>query len=342
MSLLLVMGIALTLGIVGFTINSSKMRVTERVAGFQKYSVARNIAHSAVNMTLRAFDRNDTTLIYPLEAGKTVTITRQMMDGQSVVTAKLPPSMKRDTIDFTTVGTAQDSSYWMKLRLQRSPKPFPAVNACVGFASPGIVYNTDGKPHRITGEDYKMNGTRGNPAKDTIGVATKTAADSAAVAPDAANITGDPYKIKVAPPDDPSAYINEYIAMADYVFPNGSSNNGTYGSAAMPVIGYAKGEVKFGGNGKFYGVLVINGSIDFTGTFDIYGLVLCYGSDIQISVSTSSGNPSLYGGLIMSGAPGSKFSLKGTPQLLYSTEALEMAKYIGKMQAYKVIYWYYQ
>ncbi len=342
MALLMVLAMSLTLGVVGYTINGAKMSVSSRVAGFHKYTSARNIAHSAVNVTLRAFDRNDTSVINPLEKGKTVTLNKTMMDGESVVTITLPPSLKRDTLDMTTKATFQDSIYRMKLRLRRTPKPFPMVNACIGFASAGIVYAIDGKPHSITGLNYNIDGTRGDASRDTLGVATKTSADSAVVAPDAARISGDPFKIKVEPPDDPSSYVGEYINMADYVFADGSSNNGTYGSPTAPVIGYAKGEVKFGGNGKFYGVLIINGSLDFNGTFNIYGLILCYGSDIVISVSTSAGNPSLYGGLIMSGSAGSKFSLKGTPQLFYSYEALEMAKYIGKMQAYQVVSWYYE
>lgn len=342
MALLMVMAIGLAVGVVGYTINGAKMSVITRVAGFHKYTSARNIAHSAVNMTLRAFDRNDTSVIYPLEKGKQVTINRTMMDGESVVTISLPASMKRDTLDLSSVSTFQDSTYWMKLRLRRTPKPFPMVNACVGFASAGVVYNTDGKPHLISGLNHNMDGSRGDTTRDTLGVATKTSADSATVSPDASRIEGDPYKIKVEPPDDPSSYVGEYINMADYVFPDGSSNNGTYGSPSAPIIAYAKGSVKMGGNGKLYGVLIVNGTVDFNGTFDIYGLVICYGSDIVISVSTSAGNPTLYGGLIMSGATGSKFSLKGTPQLYYSYEALEMAKYIGKMQAYQVVWWYYE
>ncbi|MBI3195043.1 MAG: hypothetical protein HYZ34_11360, partial [Ignavibacteriae bacterium] len=260
MALLMVMAIGLAVGVVGYTINGSKMAVITRVAGFHKYTSARNIAHSAVNMTLRAFDRNDTSVINPLEKGKPVTINRTMMDGVSLVTVSLPPSMKRDTLDMISQSTFMDSLYRMKLRLRRTPKPFPMVNACVGFASAGIVYNTDGKPHLITGLNYDMNGTRGNTARDTLGVATKTSADSANVAPDASRIEGDPYKIKVEPPDDPSSYVGEYINMADYVFPDGSSNNGTYGTPSAPIIAYAKGNVKLGGNGKLYGVLIVNGS----------------------------------------------------------------------------------
>ncbi len=343
LALLLVLAVSMSVGVVSLTLNRTKMSMVTRVAGFQKYSYARNIAHAGVNAALRAFDKNDTTVIYPLERGKTVSIPSNLMDGTSLVTIKLPASLKRDTLDLTSLATYNDSTYTMRLRLRRSPKPFPAVNACVGFASSDISYNLDGKPHSITGMNYNMDGTRGNPALDTNGVTTKTRLDSATVASaDWSKITGDPYKVKVEPPDDPSSYVNEYIQMADYVFPSGSSNNGTYGSAMAPVIGYCKGTVKMGGSGKFYGVLIVNGTLEFSGTFDIYGLVICYGSDIVISVGTSAGNPSLYGGLIMSGAPGSQFTLKGTPQMYYSAEALKMAQYIGKMQAYQVVYWYYQ
>ncbi len=343
MALLMVVAVALSVGIVGYTLNKSKMNLTTRVAGFEKYTYARNIAHSAVNMTLRAFDRNDTTVIYPLERKQTVTLDRSMMGGTSTVIVKLVSALTRDTLDLFSRAVYNDSSYYMRLRLRRGPKPFPGVGACVGFASAGIDYNVDGKPHFITGMNYNMDGTRGDMARDTFGVCTKTVLDSIEVATeDYSRISGDPRGIAAIPPDNPAAYINEYIAMADFVYPNGSNNNGNYGSKYAPVIGFANGSVKFGGGGTFYGVLIVNGTLEFSGNFTIYGLVLCYGSDIVISVSTSAGTPSLYGGLIMYGAPGSDFTLKGTPNFYYSYEALQMAMYIGKMQAYQVLEWYYQ
>jgi hypothetical protein len=98
--------------------------------------------------------------------------------------------------------------------------------------------------------------------------------------------------------------------------------------------------VQFGGNGAFYGVLVVHGTIDFRGTFDLYGLVIAYGDDNVINVSTSAGTPQIWGGMIVTGLPGSNFTMKGTADIRYSVEALNMAHFINKMQAYQVIWWF--
>lgn len=339
MALLIVLGVSVTLGIIGYTLNSNKTMMIERVAGFQKYATARNIGHTGVNMILRSLDKNDTTLLNTMHAGRKAIRVTDVMAGKCSVAIWLPDLSDPDTVHMDLSASFMDSVYGMKIKLRRSPKPFPKVGAAVSLASAGIAFQMNGNP-KIYGENYDMDGTRGAAGGDTMGVATKTAADSAVVATYAANITGDPMKITATPPEDPSPYVNEYISAADIVFANGSNNSGVYGSEAAPVIGYANGTVKFGGNGKFYGVLVVNGKVDFVGTFDLYGLVICYGNDIEIEVSTSAGTPQIWGGLIMTGALGSKFTMKGTADFKYSVEALEMAKYIGKMQAYQVIRWY--
>ena len=55
MALIIVMGLTLTLGIVGFSLNKAKSGTIENVSGFDKYTNARNIAHTAVNVALRQF-----------------------------------------------------------------------------------------------------------------------------------------------------------------------------------------------------------------------------------------------------------------------------------------------
>lgn len=338
LAMIIVIGLGITVSIVSLTINKSKTGAVENTAGFAKYSAARNIAHTAVNMALRAIDRGDSGYVRPLRRGELVVRSWNVMEGSCSLYLKATAS--KDTIDMTVKAFYLDTTKIMNLRLRSYPKPFPVVNAAVGLASDNITFQMNGNPH-IYGENYNMNGTRGTSSFDTVGVAVKTVAESTQVASYGNKITGDPKQVVIDPPEDPGLYVEEYISGADYVFADGSNNSGIYGSADQPVIGYCDGRVKFGGNGKFYGVLIVNKSIEFVGTFDVYGLVLAYQKNASdsIEITSSVGTPQLWGGVIMSGV-GGRFIMKGTSDVRYSREALEMAKYIGKMQAYQVIRWY--
>jgi hypothetical protein len=338
-ALLVVLGLAISVGIITYTINHSTGYLVENVSGFDKHTSARNIAHTGINMMLRVFDR-DTSVVGRLKAGQTIWQINTVMAGRCSVSAHLihPPAL--DTLNITSKSKYMDSSYTINLRLKSFPKPFPGVNSALGLASAPFNFNMNGTPH-IYGENYNMNGSRGNTAYDTNGVSVISKAESTVVAnAGGSRITGDPKSVVVNPPDNPISYVPEYIAGADVVFGNGSNNNGNYGSAANPVIGYADGNVKFGGNGTFYGVLIVHGTLDFVGNFDMFGLVIAYGDSNVISVSAASGTPQIYGGVIATGPANSSFTMKGTTDLRYSVEALAMAKGIGKMQAYKVISWY--
>jgi len=340
LAIFLVLGLSLTIGVVGYNMNKSKTYLMENVANFDKYTMARNISHTGVNMMLRRLDRNDTSIIGPLSRSQRAWMITNVMSGLCSVSVQLsnPPAL--DTIDIQSKSKFIDSMYTMKLRLYRYPVPFPVINAAVNLASSPIDFSMVGTPN-IDGRNWNMNGTiNSDRTTDTNGVSVVTVAESTSVAVYESKITGDPQKVTTNPPPDPAPYIPQYISAADQLFADGSTNNGTYGSAAAPIIGYADGDVKFGGNGAFYGILVVHGSLDFVGTFDMYGLVIAYGDSSTITVSTASGTPTIWGGLIETGPAHSKFVMKGTTDVRYSKEALNMAQYINKLQAYRVLRWY--
>ncbi|MBI1803886.1 MAG: hypothetical protein HY033_08050 [Ignavibacteriae bacterium] len=339
MLLIIVVGLSFTVAIIGLSMNRSKKSLTENVVGFHEYTYARNIAHTGVNLMLRKLDRNDTSLVNPLNSGRKVWLVSNVMSGVCSVSIQLANPSFLDTVDLTSKAKYMDTTYSMQLRLQRFPKPFPLINSAVGLSSSPIDFSMD-NPSRITGNNYNMDGTRGDAAKDTNGVTTLNAVESLLVVPYSAKITGDPNNLSVNPPDNPALYVNEYISAADYVFSNGNTYNGTYGSTTLPMIGYANGDVKFAGSGKFYGVLVVKGTIHFDGTFDMYGLVIAVGGDDEIDMSADYGTPQILGSILIAGASGSSFKLKGTSDVKYSYSALQMAMYINKLQAYKVMRWY--
>ncbi len=347
MALLLVLGLSVTIGIMSYTINRSKGSLGENVSGFDRYVNGRNLSHTGVNMMLRQLDRDPAhnKIWDSLSHGRTGLYIFNMATINRIaaicsVTVKRKAPSVTDTLILSSRAHYMDSVYTMKLTLKSYPKPFPSVNAALGIASDSMNFTMSGNPH-IYGENYDMDGTRGNSAYDTNGVSVISTAESTWVtSAGGTRITGDPQATIISPPDNPIAYVPEYIAGADTVFANGSSNNGNYGTAAAPIIAYADGNVKFGGSGTFYGVLVVHGTLDFKGTFDMYCLVIAYGDATTINVSTSAGTPQIYGGVIVTGPKNSSFTMKGTADVRYSVEALAMAKNIGKLQAYKILSWY--
>jgi len=52
------------------------------------------------------------------------------------------------------------------------------------------------------------------------------------------------------------------------------------------------------------------------------------------------GTPRIIGSLLMGGPPGSTLEMRGTANILYSSEALRQAQWIGKLLAYHILDWY--
>src|ERR1041384_6933139 len=100
LAIVVVLGLSMTVGIVGYTLNQSNRGLTENVAGFDKYANARNIAHTGVNMMLRALDRNDTSIIAPMNAGGTPMIVANVASGICSVSIKLTNPAFKDTVDI--------------------------------------------------------------------------------------------------------------------------------------------------------------------------------------------------------------------------------------------------
>ncbi len=334
MAIIIVIGLSLTVGIVGYSLNNSKTGTIENVAGFDKYTISRNIAHTAVNMALRALDRNDSLFI------ATRTMTAGVMGGRATVTLSYPSLPALDTVDLTTTASFMDTSRTMRLRLHRRPIPFPVVKEAVGLRVPNVLFTMSGNP-KIDGNNHSMLGVKlPASANDKPGVGFLTAADTADAAPYASKIDGTTDAKYDTTIDDPGLYSAEYISAADRVFTSGTyGSNMTWGSPAVPQIIFADGNVKFNGNIDGWGILLVRGNLTLAGTFTFRGLVIVY-QESSIDVQFATGTPDVIGGLIMSASSGSKFEMKGNSAVVYSKEALEMAQFINKLQAYRVIRWY--
>ena len=87
-ALVLVLALTLTVGVVTFSINESKRATIENVSGFAKYSTARNLAHTGVNLMLRKLDKEDTSYVNPLNRGETVWLVKNAMSGVCSISVK--------------------------------------------------------------------------------------------------------------------------------------------------------------------------------------------------------------------------------------------------------------
>lgn len=343
-ALLLVLALSLTVGYIALTLNNSKSTLIENVSGFDKYTNARNIAHTGVNMLLRRFDNNDPTLVDSLNAGSQVMMSVNAMAGVCSLWAKLknPPPMY-DTVDVTVHSRFMDSTRSMQIRLWRHPVPFPKFEAAVGLHVPGVNFQMSGSPS-IDGRNHDVNGNLILPidTNSVPGVGVLDPADSTTVAAYDSKINGSQDVITDPNLPDPSQYVSEYINAADYTYTSGVYNSYIWGSPTSPRIVYCDGNVKFNGSAEGWGMLIVQGNLTLAGSFKWHGVVICYNS-ASIDVQWASGTPNVYGAVLMAGPPGppaSDFILKGNANVSYSKDAINLAKYINKLQVYRVVAWY--
>jgi hypothetical protein len=334
MALIIVMGLSLTLGIVGFSLNRAKTGTIENVSGFHKYATARNIAHTAVNIALRALDRNDSVFM------ATRTMSVSAMGGSATVSYSYPNILSLDTIVLTANARYLDTSRMMSLRLRRWPVPFPTIGQAVGLRVPDVNFQMSGTPS-IDGHNHDINGIPLPPsANDKPGVGVIYAPDTTQVLGFGSMIDGTKDVVYDTTIADPNQFVTEYINAADRVFTSGTyGSNMTWGSAISPQIVYTTGDVKFNGNIEGWGILVVHGDLTLTGTFKFHGLVIAY-QDTQIDVQFSTGTPDVIGALLMAGSTGSQFVMKGNSNVSYSKDAINNAQFINKLQVYRVMSWY--
>ena len=237
LAIILVLSLSFTAGIIAYSINISKTRTVENVSGFEKYTTARNIAHTGVNMMLRTLDKNDTSYVNPLQAGQKVWLVKNFMAGLCSVSIKLKNPAFLDTVDMTTKAVFLDTIKTMSLRLRRQPIPFPVISEAVGLRVNNPDFKMTGTPN-IDGRNHDINGTLlAASANDKPGVGVMASnPDSVTVAGYGSKIDGTQDAKVDTGMSDPALFVNDYTNAADYVFTAGTyGGNRTWGSQAAPV-----------------------------------------------------------------------------------------------------------
>lgn len=330
MSMVIVLGLTLASIFLSYTINRSNVESVGNMSGYYKYSVARNIAHSAVSVALHELELGNDTSAFD----------GSMLGGKYNVGI----IFRRDTADMTSRGMFMDTTYTILLRLYRCAKPFPSVPGAVTLSVNRVGFTMQGTPS-VDGYDHDANGGLLPNASPKTGVATLTGSDSAAVALYMSRITGSPaIQVETSMPD-PLKYVDEYISNADFVYNAGTyGSDATWGSPEAPAIVYCdagSGKVEFTGAVEGWGILVVRGSLGMAGVSKFHGLVLVYGDGgFTNEVSMGVGGSKIIGAIMVSGVQGSEFKMKGSARVLYSSQALSNAEHMKKLMAYKVISWY--
>jgi hypothetical protein len=351
MALLMVLGLSVVVGIITFSINRSRSQLTENVSGFDKITNVKNIAHTAVNMMLRKIDDRDTNITSHLRVGAvdSAFMVARISGGVCSVSVALKNILYADTLDIRCRARYMDSTHYMKIRMRRQPVPFPTIGEALGLRVPGVNFTIKGTGAGkgfIDGRNHDINGGLTSDSSDKPGVGVYLASDTSKVLVYKDNINGT--KDVVVDPTlfDPRDYADEYINAADNVYDDGKTIAGkvTWGTSTEPKITYCEGDVHISGTVTGWGILVINGDLQITGRIDFHGLVVVYKETVidVVDVTETGGGAvaNIIGGMMMAGPANSSFEMRGSQSTLYSKDALNLAKYIGHLQWYTVLYWY--
>ncbi len=338
-ALFLVLGLGMAMGFIGLQMYRADEAAIETQYAYMKYMNARNLARASVHAALRTYDKNET----PATGSPTY------FNNGTFQLDSLSSSEDLDTLRMVTRGTFAESTYVMRLRLYRSTRPFPTVNAAIGIRAAPISFSLTGHAS-VDGRAYDTTGTQLVGSGDKPGVTTMEPSDSSTVAAaGGTNISGAP-PVKVdTTVSDPAAYLDIYKNNADYFYNTAGTYSGqSWGSSSNPVIVYCNAgddtsfSIKFTGGVVGYGILVVRGNVQFNGNLNFYGLVIVDGFNTTVSFGAS-GTPGVVGGLIVAGNAGASVTLKGTGnngKVVYSPGALARARNIGKLRYYSILDWF--
>ncbi len=204
-----------------------------------------------------------------------------------------------------------------------------AANQAVYVDDANASFKFSGTAFLINGNDTNLDGSAGpNPALPGIGTVGNPAGIKSQLKSNQKNKViglGSNPSVATVSDIDLQGTMNALKQLATIVF-NGpdDSFSGDLGDldAEIPVVTYAKGNLKLNGNTSGCGVLIVDGDIDFNGTFDYAGLVYVSGA---VRFNGGGGGKNVRGALFTLGAvAGNDVTINGSVQLTYSSEAIAL------------------
>jgi len=342
MTIVVVLGLAMIVMLVGNTINRANKAVIENVAGHEKRVLAREIAHSGVYKAIRALDRRDSTILETLTAGKTAFITEPIQGGVCSVWVNKTSSM--DTLDLLASARYMDSAIVIRLKLKSGK--WPEVGGClvVSDKSNAELYTTN--VATIHGDNVALDGSIDVGCDNVHGVTVAHYGDltyntSGTLVIDGAG-GGPRDTAKAAEPIDYKPITDKLKLLATRVIPGGNyAQKDTFGTIAHPQITWCQAGYKNSAPITGAGILVVDSKFTANQTFDFAGMIFIVGDNDASNHDAELTNVNKFFGTIILTGPQVRLRTSNKPVLNYSCEALELAYgLISGGGTYSILAWY--
>jgi hypothetical protein len=269
--LILVVGVAGLISLLIVNLNANTNRSLDTTLDMYKTTQARLISNSGVEVYLEKMRRD-----------KTLTGTfmdNVLLDGKyDLYITGLDPDLT-----IRSVGYFYDKVHTSLVNAKREPVKMPGVNSALYISSNTVSLNLNGNVD-IDGNDHNINGTSGTHTAMT-GIGVDDATDSAFVIDNVKPKISKTIKGAGGPPSvhtvpdttDWMGLTEDFIFSADTVLTSGTYSSGSeFGTEDAPIITYCNGDVDFT-DATGYGIMIVNGSINLSGNFEYYGILILYG-----------------------------------------------------------------
>ena len=360
-----VLGLMVFFGMVSTTLNTNEAQSTKNVSAFVTNDVARDIAYDALNLARLNVDTglaNMNISSFPLRGS--------LLGGTYSVTATAITSAGGDTVQLSSTGTYEGTSYTVQTTLFHNVKCLPpSYKAALRLRASGTLWAYSGSATTLVdGRDHNNDSSCSltqSRATDMPDISVLTSKDSVNVSSGMTyNYVKDFQTLAVDPVINFStSYIDTLIAYARIwgsVYQTSGATvlsvpSSTWGSSTNPTIVvvdasncyYSKLDGQYTGTG----ILILRGDAWVSGTLRWNGLVISYttAGDPYWAILDSktnswvmlSGNTTILGAFMLVGmntsyGNGTEFKMLGTSQVLYSSSTLRAVTNMPKLNKYFV------
>ena len=335
-----VLGLMVFFGMVSTTLNTNEAQSTKNVSAFVTNDAARDIAYDALNLARLNVDTglaNMNISSFPLRGS--------LLGGTYSVTATAITSAGGDTVQLSSTGTYEGTSYTVQTSLFHNVKYFPPTyKAALRFwTSPSGSYCYS-ETTLVDGRDHDTSGNLmpSSSATRLADISVLTSKDSATVASYMPT-----YKVQVDPLSYSLSYIDTLAANSYYYSAQGAYtirkiNNQTWGSGTNPVIVCVDARycsyAEFDGQNTGTGILILRGNVRIPGNLHWNGLVIVYASTGSSNLWIQNGGSTKIVGSLMLGGSSSGIQIDqlGEAQVLFSSTALRAVKNVARLNKYFV------
>lgn len=320
-SMVVVIGFAAIVGIVGTTMNKRTTEAQRNNSSLYEKTQARNIAKSAAEIYARELRKN------PNLSGST---EMSLLGGTATVGISEKTPGKREKLGFNSEGRYGATTRTVGLDAMDDNSWTPPVSGALGISYLSKAKIKLGKDAVIDGRNYDINGNLSGAFPDVAGISIGHPLQVADLEYNLkeVKIKGkglvEPNIETQLPQRDYYKWAMELAKGADATHSSKKFGDVTFGTAANPQVTYVKGNTKFDGKLTGHGILIIEGKATFSEKIDWRGLVFCVADSLTPEKANIGGKGSKIIGAVM--VAGKKTNVKiGDVDLLYSHQAINMA-----------------